>query len=133
MADLSRKYATWESEEDRRVLEWHTNGWNDYAIARELRRSKNAIKRRLEEHILPQKSIQSYTPSYTPSYSSSYIAPQIKDMPIQQEKTAVELDADFILTMRDKGMSDEYIKKMFSKRPTTTNLTSTKNDSCFIT
>jgi len=125
MSDLSRKYATWESEEDRRVLEWHKNGWNDYAIAKELRRSKNAIKRRLEEHILPRKNYgQIYTPAYT------LFTPQIQDIPIQHVKTAVELDGEFILSMRDKGMSDEYIKKiMFTKA---SNSTPKKNDSCFI-
>ena len=126
MADLSRKYATWESEEDRRVLEWHTNGWNNYAIARELRRSKNAIKRRLEEHILPQKSIQSYTQPYTPIYT----APQIQDTPIENQKTQAELDGEFILCMRANGMSDDYIKKMmFTKASMPMHK---KNDSCFI-
>ena len=127
MADLSRKYATWESEEDRRVLEWHKNGWNDYAIAKELRRSKNAIKRRLEEHILPQKSIQSYTTAYTPSY----IAPQIQDVPLDGLMKQASVMYQKCI---NNGMNpEETTKYLLANRPMNSPIINAKkNDTCFI-
>ena len=127
MSDLSRKYATWEREEDRRLLEWNGSGLSIHTIANELRRSPNAIRMRLE-YIKPPTYTPTYTPIYTPIYT--YTAPQIQDTPIENQKTQAELDGEYILSMRANGMSDDYIKKMmFTKASMPTHK---KNDSCFI-
>ena len=125
MSDLSRKYATWEREEDRRLLEWNGSGLSIHTIANELSRSPNAIRMRLE-YIKPP----TYTPTYTPSYKPIYTAPQIQDTPIQHQKTQAELDGEFILYMRANGMNDDYIKKMMFTNASMP--THKKNDSCSI-
>ena len=107
MADLSRRGAYWSKYEDRMLLKYYTNGMSIYDMANKFDRTQNAINMRLD--IIKPK----------PSYIPTYVAPQIQDMPIQHQKTAAEIDGEFILNMRSKGMCDDEIRKlMFSNRPT---------------
>jgi hypothetical protein len=124
---LTRRGTPWSKYEDSLLLEYDAQGMNMYQIANMLDRTPNAIRLALNRinYAKSQSKMNQLTPSYTPEYTVI----EIQDKPIQQDKTAVELDGEFILTMRDKGMSDEYIKKMmFSKASCVT--TPTKNDCC---
>ena len=106
-------------------MECYTNGMTIYNMANKFDRSQNAIRMQLDR-IKPR---QNYT--YTPSYTPSYTTPQIEHMPIQTEKSSTELDGQFILNMRAKGMCDEDIKKsMFTNASYVS--TPKKNDTCFI-
>ena len=122
MEDLSRRGAYWSKHEERMLLECYTNGMSIYDMANKFDRTQNAINMRLD--II--KPIQNYT--YIPSYIPTYVAPQIEDMPIQREKTTAQLDGEFILSMREKGMRDEDIKKIMFAKPSC--VTTTKNDCC---
>ena len=124
---LTRRGTPWSKYEDSLLLEYDAQGMNMYQIANILNRTPNAIRMALIRinYVKSQSKMNQLTPSYTPEYTVL----EIQDKPIQQEKTAVELDGEFILTMREKGMRDEDIKKiMFSKASCVT--TPTKNDCC---
>lgn len=59
----SRYGARYDTVENHDILRWHNEGKSIYSIANELNRSPNAIKRRLDEILLP---LQNAAPIYSP-------------------------------------------------------------------
>ena len=57
----SRYSARYDIAEDRDILKWYNEGKGIYSIANELNRSPNAIKRRIDEILLP---LQNAVPIY---------------------------------------------------------------------
>ena len=49
----SRYNARYDTAEDRDILTWYHEGKSIYSIAKELNRTPNAIKRRIDETIIP--------------------------------------------------------------------------------
>ena len=125
---LTRRGCPWSKYEESLLLEYDAQGMNVWQIAKMLDRTPNAIRFALNRinNAKSQSKMYQYTPSYTPEYTVL----EIQDKPIQQEKTTAQLDGEFILDMRSKGMCDDEIRKIFSKRPTNSNTTPIKNDCC---
>jgi len=109
--ELSRNYARWELAEDNMLLQSHKQGKWIYQIAKEHRRSQNAIQMRLNL-ILPPKN---YIPVYNPI--KLVLQPKDVDFPIQS-KTQQDMDVELILRLRDSGMSWEDIQKLNTDNPT---------------
>ena len=124
---LTRRGCPWSKYEDSLLLEYHTQGMNVWQIANMLNRTPNAIRMALIRinYVKSQSKMNQYTPSYTPEYTVI----EIQDKPIQQEKTTAQLDGEFILAMREKGMRDDEIRKIMFTKPSCVT-TPIKNDCC---
>ena len=122
---LTRRGCPWSKYEDSLLIEYHAQGMNMYQIANMLNRTPNAIRMALIRinNIKSQSKMKQYTPEYIPSYTPEYTVLEI------QEKTTAQLDGEFILDMRSKGMCDDEIRKiMFSNHRTIP--TPIKNECC---
>ena len=119
---LTRRGCPWSKYEESLLLEYDAQGMNVWQIANKLDRTPNAIRLALIRinNIKSQSKMKQYTPEYTPEYTVLEI----------QEKTTAQLDGEFILSMREKGMRDDEIRKIiFSNHPTIPP-TPIKNDCC---
>ena len=119
---LTRRGCPWSKYEDSLLLEYHTQGMNVWQIANMLNRTPNAIRMALIRinYVKSQSKMKQLTPSYTPEYTVLEI----------QEKTTAQLDGEFILSMREKGMRDDEIRKIIFSNHPTISPTPIKNDCC---
>jgi hypothetical protein len=104
----SRYWARYDIAEDRDIMKWYNEGKGIYSIANELKRTPNAIKRRVDELLIPLQNAAkiSNTPKPVLQESTLSILPEV------QSKTQAEIDGDMILRLRDAGKSYDEIRKI---------------------